>query len=155
MRKILFPALLAFVVLPLLVSAAAAQDEPAPPAPAPAPAPAPVPTPVPAPAPAAPMVEKAQVICDGKVKTDGVLELVVAPQGGTPMQIRVTLQKKMDKQEVCRDIAKELSVALGEKFDVDEDGNKVKIEAEEKDAKFSLVLGAMTATGASVEIKLK
>ncbi len=150
MRKTLLPALLAFVVLPFFVSAAPAQDEPAP-----APPPAAAPTPAPAPAPAAPMVEKAQVICDGKVKTDGVLELVVTPQGGTPMQIRVTLQKKMDKREICRDIAKELSVALGEKFDVDEDGDKVKLEAEEKDTRFSLVLGAMTATGASVEIKLK
>lgn len=117
--------------------------------------PAQPPAPATPPAPAGPMVEKAQVICDGKVKSDGVVELVVTPQGGAPAQIRVTLQKKMDKQEVCRDVAKELSVALGEKFKVDDGGDKVTIEAKEKHAKFSISIGAMTATGSTIQIKLK
>ena len=145
---------LAFVML--AASTAIAAD---PPAASPAPdAHAPVAAPAPAAAapaaPAAPTVKKAEIACDGKVKNDGAVNLVFTPAGGTAMDVRVTLQKGMGKKDVCRDIAKELSVAAGEKYKVEGDGDEVNI-AGKKDAKFSIALGGQTATGVTVAIKLK
>jgi len=125
----------------------------APPAPAPAPAPAPTP-PAPAAAPAGPVVESMKIICDGKAKNDGAMTFVFAPAGGEAKEIRVTLQKGMKQGDVCRDVAKELSVALsGTPYKVDHyDPDKVKI-AGEKEAKFSLALGGNSVTGLTIELK--
>jgi hypothetical protein len=101
------------------------------------------------------MVEKVQVICDGKVKNDGTVNLVFTPAGGAASEIRITLQKGMNRGDVCRDLAKEVSVALGKTYEVKDDSGKVRIEGTKKDMKFSLSLGGQTATGVTFELKLK
>jgi hypothetical protein len=60
----------------------------------------------------------------------------------------------MGKDDVCRDIAKEVGVALaGAPYAVDHyDDDKVKVDGKDK-AKFSLTLGGQTATGITFEIK--
>jgi hypothetical protein len=123
---------------------ALAQDQPTTPPPAAAPAIA---------GPAAPQVESIKIFFDDKAKTDGELRFEFTPVGGTAKTIRVTIMKKMDKNEVAQDAAKELSVALGPEYKVDRyDADKVKVESK-KDMKFSLTIAALTANGLSVRLK--
>ena len=99
------------------------------------------------------MIESLKIICDGKVGNDGVTTLVFTPAGGAAKEIRVTLQKGMKDKDVCRDIAKEMSVALsGAPYEVDPSGDKIKVKGK-KDAKFSLALGSQTATGVTIQLK--
>jgi hypothetical protein len=99
------------------------------------------------------MVKDMAIVCDGKVKADGKIELVFTPQGGEAKTISVTVQKGMKEEESCRDIAKELSVALGDAYRVHQyDPDKVKVQGSDK-AMFSLSLGAMTAQGISLRMK--
>lgn len=140
-----------------LSSSALAQDadkDKAAPAAAPAPAPAAAPAPAPAAAaPAAPMVESIKLVFDDKAKNDGELVLTFTPEGGAAKSIRVTIAKKMDKKDVARDVTKELKVALGAGYDVDNyDADKIKVEGK-KNAKFSLTISSLTATGLSVRLK--
>jgi len=110
-------------------------------------------TPAPAAAPAPAMSGEKVVVCDGKAKSDGKVEFHFTPQGGEAATVSVTLQKGMKKQDACRDIAKELSVALGDKYKVVQyDDDKVKVEGKDK-AQFALTLGAMTVEGFSVRMK--
>jgi hypothetical protein len=121
--------------------------------PAPAPAPAPAPTPAPAAAPAAPMVESIKLLFDDKAKNSGELLLVFTPEGGAPKQISVTIAAKMNGKDAARDTAKELTVALGAGYKVDNyDADKIKVEGKDK-AKFSLTLSSLTANGLSVRLK--
>jgi len=131
---------------------AAAQEPAATPAPAAA-APAAATAPAVAAAPAAPGVASIKIVCDGKVKTSGEAGLVFTPAGGSAKEIKVTLQKGENKSEVCKAIAKELAVMLGDGYKVEHyDDDKVKVEGK-KDAKFSLSLGGQTATGITLEMK--
>jgi hypothetical protein len=99
------------------------------------------------------MSDEATIVCDGKVKADGKVEFVFTPAGGTASTIPVTFQKGMGKQEGCRDIAKELSVHLGEKYEVRQyDDDKIKVEGKDK-AQFALTLGASTVGGFTVRFK--
>ena len=98
-------------------------------------------------------VQSIKIVCDGKVKSNGQAGLVFTPAGGSAKEIKVTLQKGMKKEEVCKDLAKELAVMLGDGYAVDQyDDDKVKVEGK-KDAKFSLSLGGQTATGITLELK--
>jgi len=130
---------------------ATAQEPAASPAPAAA-APATATAPAVATAPL-PGVGSIKIVCDGKVKSNGQAGLVFTPSGGSAKEIRVTLQKGMNKTEVCKDIAKELTVMLGEGYDVDQyDDDKVKVEAK-GNATFNLALGGQSATGITLELK--
>jgi len=122
-------------------------------APAAAPAPAPAPAPAAATVPGAPMVESVKVLFEDKAKNDGELVLTFTPEGGAAKTIQVTIAKKMDRKDVARDVAKELSVALGDGYKVDRyDADKIKIEGK-KNAKFSLTVSSLTANGLSVRLK--
>jgi hypothetical protein len=132
-------------------SAPVAQETP--PAPTPAPTPAPSPTPAPIAGPAAPVVDQIKIIVDNKAKSDGEIRFAFTPAGGTTKEIRVTVAKGMKKGDICRDIAKELKVVVGESYKVDQyDDDKVKIEGK-NGAKFSLTVAGQTVSGISVEIK--
>lgn len=129
-----------------------AQEQPAAPPPA-TPAQEAAPKEAAPPAPVAPMVESIKVIVDDKAKADGEIRFVVTPEGAEAKTIRVTVLKGMGKKDVCRDIAKELAVGLGQKYTVDQyDDDKVKISGKDK-AKFSLTLSAQSVTGLSVKIE--
>lgn len=137
----------------VIVSALALAQEPAAsPAPAPA-APAATPAPTTATAPTGAGVKEVKIVCDGKVKSNGEASLIFTPAGGAAKDVRVTLQKGMSKNEVCRDIAKELSVMLGDGYKVAQyDDDKVKVEGK-NDAKFTITQGANSATGLTLEVK--
>ena len=151
MRHVVFG--IAFVAV-IALSSAVAQDTPAPtPAPAAAPAAAPAPVPLAAAA-AAPKVESIKIVIEDKAKTDGEIRFDFTPMGGTTVAIRVTVAKKMDNKDVAKDLAKELTVALGADYKVDRyDADKIKISAKKKDATFQLTLAALTANGLSVRLK--
>lgn len=142
----------------LLIGTMALAQEPTP-TPPPPPPEAPPSTP-PAPTkpaaaanPPAAMVDSLKIVCDGTVKSDGVTTLIFTPKGGEPKEIRVTLQKGMKDRDVCRDVAKELSVALsGAPYSVDPSGDKVKVKGK-KNAEFSLTLGSQTSTGVTILMK--
>jgi len=144
MRRIfVLPIVLSFLLLGGFI--AYAQETP--------PAPAAAPT-VTAPAkPATPVVDKVKIIIDNKAKSDGEIRFAFTPAEGSPKEIRVTVAKGMRKQAICRDIAKELTVALGPNYEVDHyDDDKVKVEGK-KDAKFSLTLAGQTVSGISITLK--
>lgn len=104
-------------------------------------------------APNAPLVKSMKLICDGKVKSNGATSIIFTPEGGATKEMQVTIQEGMKDREVCRDISKELSVALGGMpYKVKYKGTKIKIKAQ-KDAKFSLSLGSQTALGLTIALK--
>ncbi len=145
-----------FLAMTMIVAPSLAQQPPTPPPSPPSPpqeapaAPAPA-APAPA-APAAPVVEKVKIVVDDKAKSDGEIRLLFTPEGGEAKTVRVTVQKGMDKKEVCRDLTKELAVILGSKYKVDHyDADKVKVEVKDG-AKFSLTIAAQTVTGLSVKL---
>lgn len=136
-----------FVLLALNLSCAglcvlAEETAPAPAAPAAAPA-----------KPAGPLVDEVKIVVDNKAKSDGEIRFAFTPAGGTSQEVRVTVAKGMSKQDICRDIAKELKIAVGENYKVDQyDDDKVKVERK-KDAKFSLTLASQNVSGISVSLK--
>jgi len=118
-----------------------------------APAPAPAPAAAPADTITGPFVSDVKIVVDNKAKSDGELRLKVEPQGGTVKEVKVSILKGMGKQEVCRDLAKELKVALGDAFKVDQyDNDKVEIEPK-GDAKLRVAITSQTASGLSVMLK--
>jgi hypothetical protein len=65
----------------------------------------------------------------------------------------VTVAKGMGKKDICRDMAKELSVGVGPNYKVEHyDDDKVKVEAK-GDATFSLTLAGQTVGGVSITLK--
>lgn len=129
----------------------AAAAEPAAP-PAPAATPAPPATPPPAAAPAAPMVNSIKILFDDKAKNNGELVFTFTPDGGAAKTISVTIAAKMDRKDVAKSAAVELSVALGAGYKVDKyDPDKIKITGKDK-AKFSLTIASMTANGLSIRL---
>jgi len=130
------------------------KDEPAAPAAAPAAPAAPVvpATPPPAAAPAAPMVNSIKILFDDKAKNNGQLVFTFTPEGGAARTISVTIAAKMDRKDVAKSAATELSVALGAGYKVDKyDPDKIKITGKDK-AKFSLTISSMTANGLSIRL---
>lgn len=102
---------------------------------------------------APPPVEKVKIVVDNKAKSNGEIHFTFTPSGGEPKEIRVTVAKGMGKQAICRDIAKELTVAVGEGYRVDHyDDDKVKVEGK-KGETFSLTLAGQTVTGISIALK--
>jgi hypothetical protein len=141
------------VMVPCSFAFAQEADKDKPAAAAPAPAAAAAPAVAPAAAPAAPMVESIKLLFDDKAKNDGVLMLIFTPAGGAAKEIRITIAAKMGKKEAAEDTAKELKVALGAGYDVDNyDSDKIKVEGK-KGAKFSLTISSLTANGLSVRLK--
>ena len=118
-------------------------------------------TPAPAPAPAAapsdavtgPFVKEVKIVVDNKAKSDGELRLKVEPEGGAVKEVKVSILKGMSKTEVCRDLEKELKVALGDTFEVKQyDDDKVEIERK-GDGKLRVAISSQTASGLSVMLK--
>ncbi len=128
--------ILAAILTLLAIGAAplSAQDQPPAPAapaaaaPAPAPPAPPPPKAVPLAGPAVALVNEVKIVVDDKAKSDGEVRFLFTPEGGEGKEIRVVVQKGMRKKDVCRDIAKEIAVALGDKYKVDQyDDDKVKV----------------------------
>lgn len=99
-------------------------------------------------------VDKVKLVLDGKAKANGEITVMVAFADGEKKDVKVTVAEKMHKQAIARDLAKELTVALGEGYKVDQyDDDKIKIEAK-KDAKpFAVQVGGVAVQGVSIMVK--
>jgi hypothetical protein len=148
-RRVFGISLIAAASLAAVLSTPAVAEDPKP-APATAPAAA---APAIAAAPAAPMVNEIKIFFDDKAKNAGELLFTFTPAGGAAKQVQVTIAAKMKGDDVARDSAKELSVALGAGYKVDRyDPDKIKIEGKDK-TQFSLTISSLTANGLSVRLK--
>ena len=142
MRRVLIASVLTTGVALTLVIA---QDAPPPAAPAPTPL---------APPAGLPMSDSVKIVIENKAKSAGEIRFTFTPAGGQPTAIRVTVAKKMKNADVARDLAKELTVALGPDYKVDHyDPDKIKVSAKKKGATFRLSLAELTANGLSVRLK--
>ena len=75
-------------------------------------------------------VKEAKLVLEGKAKANGEIPPAIAFDGGEKKDVKVTVAEKMGKQDVARDLAKELTVALGEGYEVEQyDDDKIEIEA--------------------------
>jgi len=98
-------------------------------------------------------VDKIKIVADGKAKSNGIVTIVFTPEGGTAKEIKVTVAKGMKEQEICRDIDKELTIALGEGYEVKQyDPDKIKVESSSKVPKFTLTV-TEDVEGLGVQIK--
>lgn len=150
--------MLAVVALPL----AAKETQPAAPAPTPTPAAAPATAPAAAPvaaAPAAPTMphaylEKLAVVVDGKAKANGSVKLEFLPIGGEPKVVEVRVLAKTGKNDIARDIAKELTLVAGGAYKVKQSGEEVRISKKDKKApNVSVNVLALALPGVSVFVK--
>jgi hypothetical protein len=124
----------------VLFGMTAAAQEPAPPAEAqPTPA-APQAAPAEPAAPAAPQQATAprifqpswEIVVDGKAEANGVLELVFQPHGGEAKLLKVNVVAKAKKDQIAKDLAKELTFAAGSAYKIKANGNKVSVKAPNK-----------------------
>ena len=99
-------------------------------------------------------VKQAKLVLEGKAKANGEITLSIVFDGGEKKDVKVTVAEKMGKQDVSRDLAKELTVALGEGYEVEQyDDDKIEIEAEDDSTPFAIQIGSVTVQGLSIKVK--
>ena len=142
----------------VLFGMTAAAQEPGPPAEA-QPTPA-VPQAAPA-EPAAPQQATAprifqpswEIVVDGKAEANGVLELVFQPHGGEAKLLKVNVIAKAKKNDIAKDLAKELTFAAGSAYKIKANGNKVSVKApNKKSPPCSLGIETQAVNGVSVRV---
>ncbi len=145
----------------VLFGMTAAAQEPAPPAEAqPTPA-APQAAPAEPAAPPAPQQATAprifqpswEIVVDGKAEANGVLELVFQPHGGETTLVKVNVVAKTKKDQIAKDLAKELTFATGADYKVKASGNKVNVKLKNKKSPpFNLGIETQAVNGVSVRV---
>jgi hypothetical protein len=137
-KSLLFgAAVLAFTGILIMVGAtASAQEPPTPAEPQPSPA-APQAAPAEPPAPkqaTAPRIFQSawEIVVDGKAEANGVLELVFQPHGSEAKLLKVNVVAKSKKDQIAKDLAKELTFAAGSAYKIKTNGNKVSVKAPNK-----------------------
>ncbi len=103
---------------------------------------------------AAEPANSAKLVVDGKAKDNGQVKIAFTPAGGEKKEVSVTIQKKMSRDNIARDLAKELTVALGSGYKVDRyDPDKIKIEKAKTGSAFTLEIVGVTVPGVTVMMK--
>jgi len=120
----------------------------APAAPAAQPAPAPI-------KPPAVTYEKARIVVDGKAQANGSLAMTFTAQGGAGKSFMVNVLNETEKNDVARDIYKELSIVAGNTYKVKLDGQKIRISKadKEKTPNFSISIDKIELGGVSVRVE--
>jgi hypothetical protein len=159
LKSLPFGASLLAVAGILLLFAASASAQEATPQPEPLPSPA---APQAAPAqPAAPQQATAprifqpawEIVVDGKAEANGVLELVFQPHGGEATLVKVNVVAKTKKDQIAKDLAKELTFATGAAYKVKASGNKVNVKLKNKKSPpFNLGIETQAVNGVSVRV---
>jgi hypothetical protein len=109
-----------------------AQEPPTPAEPQPSPA-APQQAPAPQQATAPRIFQPSwEIVVDGKAEANGVLELVFQPHGGEAKLLKVNVVAKAKKNDIAKDLAKELTFAAGKTYKIKASGNKVSVKAPNK-----------------------
>jgi len=155
-------------ILILVGTTAVAQEAPPPAAPQPSPA-APQAAeaqPVeaalqPTPAPPAPQQAQAprifqqawEIVVDGRAEANGTLELVFQPQGGEAKLVKVNVVAKTKKDELAKELEKELIFAAGSSYKVKASGDTVKVKvANKKMPPFHLGIETLAVNGVAVRV---
>jgi outer membrane receptor protein involved in Fe transport len=131
----------------------------------------PTPQPEPLPSPAAPQAAQAEpaapqqavaprifqaaweIVVDGKAEANGVLELVFQPHGGETTLVKVNVLAKTKKDQIAKDLAKELTFATGADYKVKASGNKVNVKLKNKKSPpFNLGIETQAVNGVSVRV---
>jgi hypothetical protein len=73
-----------------------------------------------------------EIVVDGKAEANGVLELVFQPHGGEAKLLKVNVVAKAKKNDIAKDLAKELTFAAGKTYKIKASGNKVSVKAPNK-----------------------
>lgn len=99
-------------------------------------------------------VDKAIIVVKNKPTSNGEVVFKLTPDSGEAKEIKIGIVEKMKADEVARDIAKEMTLALGEAYKIKVKGsNEVAIQPVNKTTTFDLVISSQTATGLSITIK--
>jgi len=162
MRSLLL--VMSLLIAVFVAPSVTAQEEPTPVAdpaapaePAAAPeeaAPAPAATPVPEEA-KAPMVyrDKTLITINGRAEMDGVIELVVQPNGEEPIRVRVNVIKKTKKKKITKALTDQLVFAIGDRYKVKQTGDQtIRVQSKKKMPPVAIWLLTQNLSGVSVMV---
>ena len=94
-----------------------------------------------------------EIVVDGKAEANGVLELVFQPHGGEATLVKVNVVAKTKKDQIAKDLAKELTFATGAAYKVKASGNKVNVKLKNKKSPpFNLGIETQAVNGVSVRV---
>jgi hypothetical protein len=79
--------------------------------------------------------DDAKLTVNARAQADGFMRVRVIPENGVPREATVAIAKRMNENELARDIADALNAVLGPEYVADKDGGEhVKIRKETRDA---------------------
>ncbi len=90
---------------------------------------------------------------DGKAEANGVVELVVQPQGGDPVKVRVNVLAKSKPKEITSDVLKELDFAIDDRYKVSRSGDqKITVKALKKNPPIAITVKTQSLSGVSLTV---
>jgi len=85
---------------------------------------------------------------DGRADLNGSIHLLFQPNGEDPIEITVGVVAKMKDEDIVDDIAKELQLTVGPRYEVKARGERVEVETASKSSPaFHLSLSKWTVMG--------
>ncbi len=94
-----------------------------------------------------------EIVVDGRAEANGTLELVFQPQGGAAKLIKVNVVAKTKKDEIAKELEKEIIFAAGSSFKVKASGDRVKVKvANKKMPPFHLGIETQAVNGVAVRV---
>jgi len=100
--------------------------------------------------------ESFQIVVDGKSQTAGTFTMVFTPVKEEGTKFTVNVIQKMGKKRIAQDVAKELTLAAGNRYKVKQNGNKVVIKrVDKKQPTFALEITEQKLSGVSLMISKK
>jgi hypothetical protein len=105
--------------------------------------------------PAAVFYEKARVVVDGQAQANGSFGMSFSVLGGETKSFTVNVLGKTKKNDVARDVHKELSLIAGDAYKVKLDGDKIQISKADKKTSpnFSLGIDKLELSGVSLRVE--
>ncbi len=97
--------------------------------------------------------DKTKITVEGRAEADGVVELVVEPDGSEPNAVRVNVLKKTKAKKLARELATQLEFALGDGYRVKRWGDKeIRVTTKGRAVAVSITLGAQQLPGVGIVI---
>ena len=97
-----------------------------------------------------------QIVINGKSQTAGTFTMVFTPVKEDGTKFTVNVIQGMGKKRIAQDLAKELTLAAGNRYKVKQNGNKVAIKrTNKKEPAFALEITEQKLSGVSLMIGKK
>jgi hypothetical protein len=97
--------------------------------------------------------QKTLIKVDGKAQANGVVELVVQPQGGEATKVRVNVLAKTKPKKITEDLAKELDFAIDDRYKVNRSGDKkIVVKTKKKNPPIAITIKTQSLSGVSVMV---